>query len=41
MTLYKTKKTKIVDGIVFLLLTLGAIAMVFPQVYMVLSSFMT
>lgn len=41
MTLYKTKKTKIVDGIVFLLLTLGAIAMVFPLVYMVLSSFMT
>ena len=37
----KTKKAKIVDAIVFTLLLLGAIAMVFPLIYMLLSSFMT
>ena len=37
----KTKKAKIVDRIVFTLLLIGAIAMVFPLIYMLLSSFMT
>ena len=37
----KTKKAKVVDGIVFTLLLIGAIAMVFPLIYMLLSSFMT
>ena len=37
----KTKKAKIVDGGVFTILLLGAVVMVFPLVYMVLSSFMT
>ena len=38
---FKTKKAKVVDRFVFLLLLLGAIAMVFPLIYMFLSSFMT
>lgn len=37
----KSKKTKIVDTIVLILLLIGAIAMVFPLVYMFFSSFMT
>lgn len=37
----KTKKAKTIDGIIFLLLLIGAVAMVFPLLYMVLSSFMT
>ena len=37
----KSKKAKRVDIIVFVLLLVGAIAMVFPLLYMVLSSFMT
>ena len=37
----KSTKTKVVDTVVFVLLLLGAIVMVFPLVYMVLSSFMT
>ena len=37
----KTKKTILVDRIIFLVLLIGAIAMVFPLVYMLLSSFMT
>ena len=41
MTLQRNKKTKLVDTIVLILLILGAVAMVFPLVYMVFSSFMT
>lgn len=37
----KSKKTKIVDTIIFILLLIGAVAMVFPLVYMFFSSFMT
>lgn len=37
----KSKKTKIIDTIVLILLLIGAVAMVFPLVYMFLSSFMT
>ena len=37
----KTKKANTIDGIIFLLLLIGAVAMVFPLLYMVLSSFMT
>ena len=37
----KTKKAKAVDGVVFILLLVGAIVMVFPLIYMFLSSFMT
>ena len=37
----KTKKAKTIDGIIFVLLLIGAVAMVFPLLYMVLSSFMT
>lgn len=37
----KTQRDKIVNTIVFIALTLGAIVMVFPLIYMVLSSFMT
>lgn len=37
----KTQKDKVVNTIVFIALTLGAIVMVFPLIYMVLSSFMT
>lgn len=37
----KTKESKIVDIIVFIILCIGAIAMVFPLIYMVLASFMT
>lgn len=37
----KTQKDKIINTVVFIALTLGAIVMVFPLVYMVLSSFMT
>ena len=37
----KTTKSKVVDGVIFALLLLGAIAMVFPLIYMLLSSFMT
>lgn len=37
----KSKKSKRIDILVFILLTAGAICMVFPLVYMVLSSFMT
>ena len=33
----KTKKAKTIDGIIFLLLLIGAVAMVFPLLYMVLS----
>ena len=36
-----SKKTRAFDGIVFLLLTIGAIIMVFPLIYMVMTSFMT
>ena len=39
MTLQRNKKTKLVDTIVLILLILGAVAMVFPLVYMVFSSF--
>ena len=41
MPLQRNKKTKLVDTIVLILLILGAVAMVFPLVYMVFSSFMT
>lgn len=41
LTTKKTKKEKTIDTIVVILLTLGAVTMVFPLVYMVLSSFMT
>ena len=41
MTEQKSTKVKVIDGIVFLLLALGAICMLFPLIYMVLSSFMT
>lgn len=41
MTLQRNKKTKLVDTIVLIFLILGAVAMVFPLVYMVFSSFMT
>lgn len=37
----KTKKEKRIDIIVFVLLSIGAVAMVFPLVYMVCASFMT
>ncbi len=37
----KSAKTKRIDAIVFVLLALGAVVMVFPLIYMVLSSFMT
>lgn len=37
----KSKKSKRIDIIVFVLLLIGAIVMIFPLVYMVLSSFMT
>ena len=37
----KSKKEKITDTVVFILLLIGAVAMVFPLVYMFLSSFMT
>lgn len=37
----KSKREKRIDVIVFILLTLGAVAMVFPLVYMVCASFMT
>ncbi|MCQ2524008.1 MAG: carbohydrate ABC transporter permease [Lachnospiraceae bacterium] len=37
----KTKKEKRIDVIVFILLSLGAVAMVFPLIYMVCASFMT
>lgn len=37
----KSKKTKIIDTIVLILLLIGAVSMVFPLVYMFLSSFMT
>lgn len=37
----KSVKTKTVDVIVFLLLAAGAVCMLFPLIYMVLSSFMT
>lgn len=37
----KSKKTKIIDTIVLILLLIGAVAMVFPLIYMFLSSFMT
>lgn len=37
----KTKKDKTIDVVVFILLSIGAIAMVFPLVYMVCASFMT
>ncbi len=41
LTTKKTKKEKTIDTIVVILLTLGAVTMVFPLMYMVLSSFMT
>ena len=37
----KSKKAKTIDVIVFIALALGAVVMVFPLIYMVLSSFMT
>lgn len=37
----KSKKSKIADVVIFIALLVGAIAMVFPLIYMVLSSFMT
>lgn len=37
----KSKKTIMMDRIIFLALLLGAVIMVFPLVYMILSSFMT
>lgn len=37
----KSKKEKRMDVIVFILLSLGAVAMVFPLIYMVAASFMT
>lgn len=37
----KTRKARIVDTVVFIALSLGAVIMVFPLIYMVLSSFMT
>ena len=37
----KSKKAKTIDVIVFIALALGAVIMVFPLIYMVLSSFMT
>ena len=37
----KTKKEKRIDIIVFVLLSIGAVAMVFPLVYMVGASLMT
>lgn len=37
----KSKKAKTMDGIIFAALLIGAVAMVFPLLYMVLSSFMT
>lgn len=36
-----TKKEKVINGIVFVLLCLGAVVMVFPLIYMVATSFMT
>lgn len=40
-TAVKTKKEKITDVVVFILLSLGAVAMIFPLIYMVCASFMT
>lgn len=40
-TIKKSKKTKIADTIIFIVLLIGAVAMVFPLIYMFLSSFMT
>ena len=37
----KTRKARIVNTVVFIALSLGAVIMVFPLIYMVLSSFMT
>jgi len=37
----KSQKSKTIDRIIFIALLLGAVVMVFPLVYMVLSSFMT
>ena len=37
----KSAKSKMIDRIVFVALSLGAVVMVFPLIYMVLSSFMT
>lgn len=37
----KIKKSKIIDVAVFVLLSIGAIAMIFPLVYMICASFMT
>lgn len=37
----KTKKEKRIDKLVFVLLSIGAVAMVFPLIYMVCASFMT
>ena len=37
----KSKKMKRMDIVIFIVLTIGAVAMVFPLVYMVCASFMT
>lgn len=37
----KSRQSKIVDTIVFIAISLGAVCMIFPLIYMVLSSFMT
>lgn len=37
----KSKKTQTIDTVIFIALCIGAIIMVFPLIYMVLSSFMT
>lgn len=37
----KSKKSKRIDVVVFVLLLIGAVVMIFPLIYMVLSSFMT
>ena len=37
----KSKKEKRMDIVIFIVLTIGAVAMVFPLVYMVCASFMT
>ena len=41
ITEIKSTKTKVIDAIVLILLIIGAICMIFPLIYMVLSSFMT
>ena len=41
ITEIKSTKTKVIDVIVLILLIIGAICMIFPLIYMVLSSFMT